>query len=205
MATRAPEMTQQLQKRVAFYLRVSTDQQSVEMQRADLQAVADRAGWQIAEIYQDEGISGAKGRDERPQFDRMLKDATRRKFDVLAVWAVDRLGRSLQHLIGTLSELRAAGVDLYLQKQAIDTTTPSGKALFGMLSVFAEFERDMIVERVRAGIARAKANGKTLGRPRCDDAAITEELASGTSLAQTAQRLGVSLSTVKRARRSLAA
>jgi DNA invertase Pin-like site-specific DNA recombinase len=198
-------MTQQPQKRVAFYLRVSTDQQSVEMQRADLEAIAQRASWQIAEVYQDEGISGAKGRDKRPQFDRMLKDATRRKFDVLAVWAVDRLGRSLQDLIATLSELRAAGVDLYLQKQAIDTTTPSGKALFGMLSVFAEFERDMIVDRVRAGLSRAKANGKTLGRPRCDDAAIAKELASGTSLAQTAQRLGVSLSTVKRAHRSLAA
>jgi DNA invertase Pin-like site-specific DNA recombinase len=174
------------------------------MQKTDLAAVAERAGWQLVEVYEDAGISGAKGRDKRPRFDRMLKDATRRKFDVLAVWAVDRLGRSLQDLIGTLSELRAAGVDLYLQRQAIDTTTPSGKALFGMLSVFAEFERDMIVERVRAGLSRAKANGKTLGRPRCDDAAIASELATGASLAQTAQRLGVSLSTVKRARRSLA-
>jgi DNA invertase Pin-like site-specific DNA recombinase len=197
-------MTGRPQKRVAFYLRVSTDQQSVEMQRADLEAVAQRAAWEIIEIYQDAGVSGAKGRDKRPQFDRMLRDATRRKFDVLAVWAVDRLGRSLQDLVGTLCELRAAGVDLYLQKQAIDTTTPSGKALFGMLSVFAEFERDMIVERVRAGLTRAKANGKTLGRPRCDDAAIGDQLAAGSSLAQTAQRLGVSQSTVKRVRRRLA-
>jgi DNA invertase Pin-like site-specific DNA recombinase len=192
-------------KRVAFYVRVSTDQQSVDMQRVELTAVAERAGWQLVEVYEDAGISGAKGRDKRPAFGRMLRDATRRKFDVLAVWAADRLGRSLQDLVATLSELRAAGVDLYLNKQAVDTTTPSGKALFGMLGVFAEFERDMIVERVRAGLARAKTNGtksgKAIGRPRQDSTAIGELLASGASLRQTAQRIGISLSNVKRGRR----
>jgi DNA invertase Pin-like site-specific DNA recombinase len=191
-------------RRVALYLRVSTGEQSTEMQKTELEAVSERAGWQIAEIYEDAGISGIKGRDQRPAFDRMLRDATRRKFDVLAVWATDRLGRSLQDLVTTLSQLRVAGVDLYLQKQAVDTTTPAGKALFGMLSVFAEFERDMIVERVRAGVARARQNGKRLGRPRLDTAAIIEALNCGTSLRVTAKRCGASLATVKRIKRGLA-
>jgi DNA invertase Pin-like site-specific DNA recombinase len=188
-------------KRAALYLRVSTDKQSVDMQQAELSAIAERAGWQIVAIYRDEGISGAKGRDQRPQFDRMLKDATRRKFDVLMSWSVDRLGRSLQDLINSMSDWQAAGIDLYLREQAVDTTTPGGRALFQMMGVFAEFERAMIRQRVQAGVDRAKAKGKTLGRPRCDDAAITKELAAGASLRQAAQRLGISLSTVKRARR----
>jgi DNA invertase Pin-like site-specific DNA recombinase len=116
--------------------------------------------------YEDAGISGAKGRDKRPGFDRMLKDATIGKFDILAAWSVDRLGRSLQDLIGFLSELHSTGRDLYLHQQAIDTSTPSGRAMFQMLGVFAEFERGMIRERVNAGLARAKAKGVKLGRRR---------------------------------------
>jgi DNA invertase Pin-like site-specific DNA recombinase len=189
-------------KRAAMYLRVSTDKQSCDMQRAELEAIAARAGWQIIAIYQDEGISGAKGRDQRPQFDRMLKDATRRKFDVLMAWSVDRLGRSLQDLVNSMSDWQAAGVDLYLREQAIDTTTPGGRALFQMMGVFAEFERAMIRQRVQAGVDRAKATGKRLGRPPSDTTAITKELAGGASLRKTAARLGVSLSTVKRARRA---
>ena len=189
-------------KRAAMYLRVSTDKQSCDMQRAELEAIAARAGWQIAAIYQDEGISGAKGRDKRPQFDRMLKDATRRKFDVLMAWSVDRLGRSLQDLINSMSDWQAAGVDLYLREQAVDTTTPGGRALFQMMGVFAEFERAMIRQRVQAGVDRAKAKGKRLGRPPSDTKAIAKELAGGTSLRQTAARFGVSLSTVKRTRRA---
>jgi DNA invertase Pin-like site-specific DNA recombinase len=189
-------------KRAAMYLRVSTDKQSCDMQRAELEAIAARAGWQIIAIYQDEGISGAKGRDQRPQFDRMLKDATRRKFDVLMAWSVDRLGRSLQDLVNSMSDWQAAGVDLYLREQAIDTTTPGGRALFQMMGVFAEFERAMIRQRVQAGVDRAKATGKRLGRPPSDTTAITKELADGASLRKTAARLGVSLSTVKRARRA---
>jgi DNA invertase Pin-like site-specific DNA recombinase len=185
-----------------MYLRVSTDKQSCDMQRAELEAIAARAGWQIVAIYQDEGISGAKGRDQRPQFDRMLKDATRRKFDVLMAWSVDRLGRSLQDLVNSMSDWQAAGVDLYLREQAIDTTTPGGRALFQMMGVFSEFERAMIRQRVQAGVDRAKATGKRLGRPPSDTTAITKELAGGASLRKTAARLGVSLSTVKRARRA---
>src|SRR5262249_3452968 len=156
-------------------------EQSTELQRADLSAVAERAGWQIVETYEDTGLSGKNGRDKRPAFDRLLKDATRRKFDIVAVWAVDRLGRSLKDLVNTLHELQATHVDLFVNKQAIDTTTPTGKAFYGMLGVFAEFERDMIVERVKSGLDRAKKNGTKLGRPRCDATAIRAELARGTS------------------------
>ena len=114
------------------------------------------------------GVSGAKARQQRPQLDRLLKDAVRGKFDLLAAWAVDRLGRSLQDLVATLGDLQASGVGLYLHRQAVDTSTLSGRAMFGMLSVFAEFERAMIQERVKAGFLRARAIGKTLGRPRLE-------------------------------------
>ena len=107
-------------------------------------------------MYRDEGISGSKGRDKRPGFDAMHKDASRRKFDIVMAWSVDRLGRGLQDLIGFLSELHALGIDLALHQQGIDTTTPAGKAMFQMMGVFAEFERSMIVERVRAGVARGQ-------------------------------------------------
>lgn len=188
-------------KRAAMYLRVSTREQSTEMQRAALTAVAERGGWQIVEVYEDAGFSGAKGRDQRPAFDRMLKDATRRRFDVVMAWALDRLGRSLQHLVPTLAELKAAGVDLYLQQQAIDTTTPSGRAFYGMLAVFAEFERDMIAARVQAGVDRARAAGKRLGRPATDAktaASIRVALAAGLSIRQTAAAHRVGVSTVQR-------
>src|SRR5215469_8112886 len=127
-------------KRVALYLRVSTDDQTIENQRRELEAVAARHGWQIVATFTDDGISGAKGRDKRPEFDRLCKAVARREFDLVATWAVDRLGRSLQDLLAFLSELHAKGVDLYLDKQGIDTTTPFGKAMFQMSGVFAEFE-----------------------------------------------------------------
>ena len=123
-------------RNVALYLRVSTKGQSVSNQRRDLEAVAERSGWRIVAIYEDAGISGAKGRDKRPGFDRLLRDATRRQFDMIAAWSVDRLGRSLQDLVATLGELHTLKVDLYLHQQAIDTTTPAGKAMFQMLGVF---------------------------------------------------------------------
>ena len=153
-------------KRAALYLRVSTASQTTENQRIELERVAAPRGWEIVEVYEDAGVSGAKGREQRPAFDRMLKDATQGRFDVLAAWSVDRLGRSLQGLVSFLSDFQATGRDLYLHQQAIDTATPSGRALFGMLGVFAEFERSLIKERVRAGLARAKERGVTLGRPR---------------------------------------
>src|SRR5687768_8721423 len=108
-------------KRVAIYVRVSTKGQTVENQRRELEEIAGRSGWQVVEVYRDSGISGAKGRDKRPGFDRLMKDAIRRQFDIVAAWSVDRLGRSLLDLVETLSEMHAVGVDLYLHRQAIDT------------------------------------------------------------------------------------
>ena len=153
-------------KRAVLYLRVSTVDQTTANQERELRAVAERMGCEIVKIYRDHGISGAKGRDKRPQFDALCKSATRREFDIVMAWSVDRLGRSLQDLVVFLGELHAVGIDLFLHQQGLDTTTPSGKALFQMMGVFAEFERAMIQERVRAGLARARDEGKTLGRPR---------------------------------------
>src|SRR5215471_18588822 len=116
-------------KRVGLYLRVSTDEQTVENQRQVLVEAMERRGWRIVEEFIDAGISGAKGRDKRPGYDRLLKAATTRKIDVVAAWSVDRLGRSLQHLVGFLAELNAVGCDLYLERQAVDTTTPAGRVV----------------------------------------------------------------------------
>lgn len=188
-------------KRVAFYLRVSTSGQTAENQRRELQEVADRSGWEVVAVYQDDGISGTKGRDRRPQFDAMLKAAARRKFDIIAAWSLDRLGRSLQDLVAFLSEIRAAGVDLFLHKQALDTSTAAGKAMFGMVSVFAEFEADIIKERVNAGLARARAQGKRLGRPTLPadkEATVRELLANGTGIVKAARLAGVGVSAVQR-------
>jgi DNA invertase Pin-like site-specific DNA recombinase len=147
-------------RRAAVYLRVSTQDQTTANQERELREVASRMGCEIVHVYRDHGVSGAKGRDKRPQFDRLCRDATKRQFDVIMAWSVDRLGRSLQDLVAFLTEIHALQVDLYLHQQGIDTTTPAGKAMFQMMGVFAEFERAMIQERVRAGLARAKDEGK---------------------------------------------
>src|SRR3984893_17144654 len=174
-------------KRVVLYLRVSTGEQTVENQRAVLREACERRGWTVVEEFVDHGISGAKGRDKRPGLDKLLKAVPRRKIDVVAAWSVDRLGRSLQDLLGFLGELNGAGVDLYLDRQAVDTTTPAGRALFQMLGVFAEFERAIIVDRVVAGMARARVkgtkSGKPIGKPPVDAkrmALVHAELAKGT-------------------------
>jgi DNA invertase Pin-like site-specific DNA recombinase len=156
-------------KRAVFYLRVSTLEQTTANQERELRAVADRMGCDVVKVYKDHGISGAKGRDKRPAFDKLCRDAARREFDMVMAWSVDRLGRSLQDLIVFLSEIHALKIDLYLHQQGLDSTTPAGKAMFQMMGVFAEFERAMIQERIRAGLARARSEGKTLGRPRIAD------------------------------------
>jgi DNA invertase Pin-like site-specific DNA recombinase len=194
-------------KRIAIYLRVSTAEQTVENQERELRAVAERAGWQITAVFTDAGISGAKGRDKRPGFDQLLKAATRREFDMVAAWSVDRLGRSLQDLVGFLAEIHGAGVDLYLHQQAIDTSTPAGKAMFQMMGVFAEFERSMIRERVNSGIARAKAKGQRFGRPRVDlevEARVRALLGQGHGILKTAALAGVGSGTVQRIKAALA-
>jgi DNA invertase Pin-like site-specific DNA recombinase len=179
-----------MKKRVGIYLRVSTDGQTTKNQRHELEAVAARSGWEVVAIYEDAGISDSNGRDKRPGFDRLLNDATARKINMVAAWSVDRLGRSLQHLVGFLNELQALNCNLYLHQQAIDTTTPSGRAMFQMCGVFAEFERSMIVERINAGLARARANRVKLGRGRRkDDQWSADEVRWGMRRAELERRI----------------
>ena len=188
-------------KRAAIYARVSTGQQTTENQLNELRAVAERMGWEVVAEYVDDGVSGAKGRDQRPQFDAMLTAVTRREVDVIAAWSVDRLGRSLQHLVSFLDELHGKRVDLYLHQQGIDTTTPAGKALFQMCGVFAEFERSMIHERVKAGLKRARAAGKRLGRPTVGtamEAKVRALRAQGKGMITIAKLAGCGVGTVQR-------
>jgi DNA invertase Pin-like site-specific DNA recombinase len=190
-----------MQKTVALYLRVSTDGQSVRNQELKLEAAAKRSGWKIVAVFDDPGVSGAKGRDKRPGLDKLLKAVARREFDVVAAWSVDRLGRSLPDLLTTLGELQAKHVDLYLHQQALDTGTPAGRMLFQMLGVFAEFERAMIRERVLAGLGRARKAGKVLGRPKLaadKEAAVRLMLAGGKGVNSTARDAGVSNGVVGR-------
>lgn len=200
-------------KRVAIYSRVSTDKQTTDNQERELREIAERAGWEVVETYRDHGFSGAKGRDQRPAFDALCKDAVRRRFDVVMAWSVDRLGRSLQDLISFLSEIHGAKVDLFLHQQGIDTTTPAGKALFQMMGVFAEFERAMIRDRVNAGLARVKATGRTksgnpLGRPKIptetEQEIRTALEAGGEGLQKLARRFGVGTGTVQRIKAEMA-
>ena len=188
-------------KRVALYARVSTDGQSVENQLRELEAVGVKEGWEVVQRFVDRGISGSKGRDGRPAFDALCKGIVRREFDIIAAWSVDRLGRSLQDLVTFLNELHSKHANLYLHKQGIDTTTPTGKLLFQMLGVFAEFERSMIVERVKAGLRRAQAAGKVLGRPRVSEEIEARVLAlrrKGKGMRKIARELGIGNCTVQR-------
>jgi DNA invertase Pin-like site-specific DNA recombinase len=159
-------------KRVAFYLRVSTGSQTVENQLQELTKAAEQRGWDLVEVYSDSGISGARGRDKRPAFDRLCRDAVAGKFDIVAAWSVDRLGRSVLHLAQFVEDLRSAGVGLFLLKQGLDSETPTGRAMLGMCSVFAELEREIIRERIHAGLARVRAKGRRLGRPQISGALV---------------------------------
>src|ERR1700733_554187 len=188
-------------KRVAIYLRVSTSKQETSNQRRELEAVAARSGWQIVKVYQDTGVSGAKGRDQRPGLDAMMKAVNSKEFDMVATWSVDRLGRSLTDLLWILQGLQDKGVDLFLHQQGLDTSTTAGKAMFQMLGVFAEFERGIIRERVNAGLARARQNGTKLGRRRVKpsvEATIRELRAKGDGILKIARTLGVGTSVVQR-------
>jgi DNA invertase Pin-like site-specific DNA recombinase len=196
------------QKRAALYLRVSTDQQATENHRQALMAVAEQRGWTVVGEYEDQGISGAKSREHRPGLDKMLKDASRGRFDVVMAWSVDRLGRSLADLISGLQELHSAKVDLFLQQQALDTTTPAGRAMFQMMGVFAEFEREMIRSRVAAGVQRARQQGKTFGRPKVAtgiEQGIRDRLAAGAGVLKVAREMGVGTSVVQRIKAEMTA
>jgi DNA invertase Pin-like site-specific DNA recombinase len=187
-------------KRAAFYVRVSTDAQTVENQIRELQKVAERRGWDVVEVYKDAGISGAKGRNGRPGLDSLLNDTTRRKFDVVMAWAIDRLGRSLSDLLDTIQHLEACCMDLYLDQQAIDTTTPMGKLIFQITGAFAEFERTMIRQRIKAGLKRAVAQGVKLGRPKIDSTTerkVRKQLAKGVGILKVAKSLGIGTGTVQ--------
>jgi DNA invertase Pin-like site-specific DNA recombinase len=189
------------QKRVAIYLRVSTSKQDTENQLRELSAVGERSGWEIWKVYEDAGISGAKGRDKRPGLDAMLKAVNAKEIDMVATWSVDRLGRSLTDLLGILQGLHDKGVGLYLHQQGLDTSTTAGKAMFQMLGVFAEFERGIIRERVNAGLARARANGTKLGRRRVEPAVEAQILAlkaGGDGMLKIGRKLGVGTSVVQR-------
>ena len=195
-------------KRAALYVRVSTSDrgQTVENQLQPLQEAAARLGWTIVAIHRDEGISGAKGRQQRPGLDALLKGVTRREFDVVAAWSVCRLGRSLPDLIGLLGELQARDVDLYLHQQALDTATPSGRLLYSLIGIFGEYERSMIQDRVRAGLDRARASGKRLGRPPTTPYQIDKvraALADGRGVRETARLLKISAAKVSEVRRSM--
>jgi DNA invertase Pin-like site-specific DNA recombinase len=189
---------------VAFYSRVSTDQQTVENQRKELQAVAERLGWTVVADLADEGISGTKGREKRPEFDRLLKMVARKDVDLIACWSVDRLGRALQHLVSFLTEINDRGVDLYVHTQGLDTSTAAGRAMFSMLSVFSEFERSILVERIKAGLSRSS---KRCGRPPLDPDKhhrARRLLARGESAAITAKKLRIGLATVYRIKANMA-
>jgi len=189
-------------KRAALYLRVSTDRQTVENQRQALEQVARHRGWEIIATYSDKGISGSKGRKDRPEFDRMLSEAARGRFDVVMAFALDRIGRSLADLLHSIRHLEECNVDLFIDRQMLDTTTPQGKLLFAVTGAFAEFERDMIVHRVNAGLARARARGTKLGRPRVSgrvEAAIRKAIAQGDKgKHKIAAEIGVGSGTVAR-------
>ena len=184
--------------RAAIYTRVSTLDQHTENQIPDLQRFAEARGWTIVQTYTDHGISGSK--EKRPGLDGMRADAKRRHFDTLIVWRLDRLGRSLRHLVTLLDELQALGVSFVALNQGIDSTTPAGRLQMHMLAAFAEFERDSIQERVRAGLARVRANGQTLGRPKHAKAGQLAAVA-GLNHADAARQLGASIASVKRWRR----
>ena len=149
----------------AIYSRVSTDDQTVENQLMVLREIAERKGITVVAEFNDEGISGAKGRDKRTGFDNIIKGAVKKDFDTILVWSVDRLGRSLQDLVSFLNDIQSVDCDLYIHQSGIDTSTPTGKMMFQLVGMFSEFERGMIRERVVAGQNRAKSQGKHIGRP----------------------------------------
>jgi DNA invertase Pin-like site-specific DNA recombinase len=192
--------------KAAIYVRVSTDRQTLENQRLALQRVAEGRGWEVVAVYTDAGISGAKGRPERSGLDDMLKAASKHGFDVVMAWSIDRLGRSLIDLLGTIQHLEACGVDLYFDQQSIDTTTPTGRLMFQICGAFAEFERSMIRQRIHAGLSRARAQGKRLGRPKVPSAVERQarrHLAKGAGILKVAKALGLGTGTVQRIKRAM--
>ena len=182
----------------AIYARVSTlnGNQDPSMQTRELKEYCERRGWQIFDCYVDNGVSGKK--DSRPQLNRMMQDAHERRFDVVVVWRFDRFARSVSHLLRALETFNSLGVQFVSLSEAVDTSTPMGKMVFTVLGAVAELERNLIVERVRAGLRHARAKGKRLGRPKksADSTQIRSMRAAGASWRVIARRMGVSVGTV---------
>lgn len=187
-------------RRVAIYARVSTASQTVENQLQELRAVAQRAGWLVVAELTDSGISGAKGRDQRPAFDELLKRATRREFDVVMVWAIDRIGRSIQHLVTFMNDMQSVSIDLYIHQQSIDTTTAAGRMIFGVFSALGEYERELIRERIIAGQKRARTQGVKIGRPSKMNDAVRASVkllkGKGVGIREISKRLEIGVGTV---------
>lgn len=191
--------------RVAIYGRVSTSEQTTDNQINFLQEIVSRNGWELVQTYVDEGISGTKGRDKRPEFDRLCKDMVRRKFNRILVWDISRLGRSLQHLVEFLNEVQSVNCHLYIHQSGLDTSTPSGRMMFQMVGVFSEFERSMISERVKLGLERVRSKGTKLGRPTKIDEVTKVKIWSlidtGKSLSEVSRVLQISKMSVSRVNR----
>ena len=185
-------------KRAALYCRVSTTDQHPETQLNELRQFAANRGFQVAGEYIDHGYSGARAR--RPELDRMMDDAQRHKFDVLLVWACDRLARSTKHLLQTIDELNGMGIQFLSQREAIDTEGPLGRAIIVIVSAMAELERCIIIERVKAGMRRARLEGRQIGRSRLDvnRQQVIDDRRSGMSLTQVAKKHGISRASVCR-------
>jgi len=187
------------QRKAVIYARVSTSHQTVDNQLLELRQAAERMGWKVTCELTDEGISGAKGRDQRPSFDRLFQMVQRKEIDVVMFWSIDRIGRSIQHLVSFMTEVQATGVDLYIHQQSINTATPAGRMVFGIFSALGEYERELIRARINAGLARAKAEGKKLGRPsNVNDSVITSVKLlrqSGLSIHNIAKQLKIGVGT----------
>src|ERR1041385_2996312 len=188
-------------KKAAIYARVSTNNghQSPEMQLAELREYCERRGWEITSEYVDNGVSGAKER--RPQLDRLLSDCQRRAVDAVVVYRYDRFARSLRQLVNALEEFNALGIDFISLHEGVDTSTPNGRLVFGIFASIAEFERELIKDRVKSGLAAARVRGKQLGRPRItvDELRIAELRAAGRGWKAIAAELGVGVGTIIRA------
>lgn len=191
--------------RVALYLRTSKTDQTTDNQELALRDEAERRGWTVTAVYRDHGVSGAKFGKQRPQLAKLLGDARRHRFDIVMAWSIDRIGRSTHEVTGIMEDLDTYGVAQVYSQQGIDSSTPAGRAMIQMAAVFAQFERGIIVERVRAGLERAKRqgtrSGKAIGRPKTDDgteAKIRDFLAAGNGIHKTAKALKVGVSVVQR-------
>ena len=186
-------------KRVCIYVRVSTTKQTVENQIQVLREYSDRCGYQITQIYSDNGISGSKGREDRPALNQMMKDAVNRQFEMVMCWSIDRLGRSITNLIEIMNELNELKIDMFFSQQSIDTQTSSGRMIFGIFSSLASFEREVIREGVMAGLDWARKNGVKLGRPSTVNEGVKNAVLilkdKGVGVRETCQKLGIGYAT----------